>query len=165
MLLFKAAGASHCATGKFFNLRRFTRSRYEDPASGGGQLAYWFEHSLIAFLRRADLRRLKESGFEHLIGANASDNYWSQRIIEQFISDPQKAWVGLGWRQYLSWFCKTESVIAAQEPQDLVHGWLKGAEENWLALEDRNVLFDEPRNNGNWIRPWRQALNRFRTSN
>lgn len=165
MLLFKAAGASHCATGKFFNLRRFTRSRYEDPAGGGGQLPYWFEHSLLSFLRGADLRRLQENGLGHLIGTGASFNHWSQRIVDQFSSDPQKAWVALGWRQYLSWFGKTESVIAAQEPLSLVQGWLKAAEENWLELEDRNVLLDEPRNNGSWIRPWRQAINRFRNPN
>ena len=162
MVLYKAAGASHCATGKFYNLRRFTRSRYEDPSSGGGQLAYWFEHSLLAFLRGADLRRLQDNGLGNLIGTDASDNYWSQQIYEQFSSDPQRAWVRLGWRQYLSWFGKTESVIAAQEPVSLVQGWLKNAEENWLALEDRNVLLDEPRNDGSWIRPWRQALNRFK---
>lgn len=162
MLLYKAAGASHCATGKFFNLRRFTRSRYEDPSSGGGQLAYWFEHSLLAFLRAADLRRLQENGLGGLVGTGASSNYWSQRINEQFSAEPGRAWVALGWRQYLSWFGKTESVLAAQDPVDLVQGWLKSAEENWLALEDRNVLLDEPRNNGGWIRPWRQALNRFK---
>lgn len=31
VLLWKAAGASHCATGKFFNLRRFTKARFEEP--------------------------------------------------------------------------------------------------------------------------------------
>ena len=44
-------------------------------------------------------------------------------------------------------------------------GWLKNTEENWLALEDRNVLLDEPRNNGSWIRPWGQAVNRFKNPN
>lgn len=42
MILFKAAGASHCGTGKFFNLRRFTKSRFEEPSGGGGQLPYFF---------------------------------------------------------------------------------------------------------------------------
>ena len=32
VVLWKAAGASSCATGKFFNLRRFTSSRFEDPS-------------------------------------------------------------------------------------------------------------------------------------
>lgn len=56
MLMMKCAGASHCASGKFFNLRRFSRSRFdEQQEGGGGQLPYWFEHSLLAFLREADI--------------------------------------------------------------------------------------------------------------
>jgi hypothetical protein len=160
MLLYKAAGATHCATGKFFNLRRFTRSRYEDPASGGGQLPYWFEHSLLAFLRRPDLERLNEAGLGALIGVGASSNYWSQAIIDQFAAEPNKAWVRLGWRHYLSWFGKTENMISAND-SSVVQGWLKTAEENWITLEDNNVLMDEPRNDGKWVRPWRQALIRF----
>ncbi len=39
---------------------------------------------------------------------------------------------------------------------------LQQAENNWLALQDRDVLFEEPRNNGSWVRPWRQALADFR---
>ena len=59
VLLWKAAGASHCATGKFFNLRRFTRTRFEEPrGQGGGQLPYWFEESLMAFLRQSDVQRI-----------------------------------------------------------------------------------------------------------
>jgi hypothetical protein len=42
-------------TGKFFNLRRFTKSRFDEPNEGGGQLPYWFEQGLMAFLREADL--------------------------------------------------------------------------------------------------------------
>lgn len=162
MLLYKAGGARHCASGKFFNLRRFTRSRYEDPASGGGQLPYWFEHSLIAFLRGPDIGRLTDAGFESLIQVAASNNYWSQRILDQFANDPSKAWVGLGWRQYLSWFGKTELALSRpSSAPSILEGWLRSAETNWIALEDNNVLLDEPRNKGSWVRPWRQALNRF----
>src|SRR5579872_2303056 len=59
VLLWKAAGASCCASGKFFNLRRFTKQRFEEPsATGGGQLPYWFEEALMAFLRQGDLIRV-----------------------------------------------------------------------------------------------------------
>ncbi|MEI9863024.1 MAG: hypothetical protein WDN00_00390 [Limisphaerales bacterium] len=37
MVLMKACGASHCATGNFFNLRRFTRSRFDDQEEEGGR--------------------------------------------------------------------------------------------------------------------------------
>src|SRR5258706_398830 len=45
VILWKTAGATACATGKFFNVRRFTRSRFEDKEEGGGNLPYWFEES------------------------------------------------------------------------------------------------------------------------
>jgi hypothetical protein len=162
MILFKAAGAKHCATGKFFNLRRFTKSRYEEPASGGGQLPYWFEHSLLAFIRGTDLRRLQENGLGHLVGVGASNNYWSQKILDQFATDPTAAWVALGWRQYLSWFGKTELTLSAADPLSIVRTWLKSAEDNWRVLEDAGVLMDEPRNDGSWIRSWRQTETKFR---
>jgi hypothetical protein len=64
MLLFKAAGAENCGTSKFFNLRRFTPSRFDEPpGGGGGQLPYWFEQSLLGFLREADIRRLQREWF------------------------------------------------------------------------------------------------------
>lgn len=160
MILFKAAGATHCASGKFFNLRRFTKSRYEEPSKGGKQLAYSFQHSLMAFLRGADLLRLQNEGMGHLIGTFASNNYWSEKIAEQWRADPKQPWLRLSWRQYLSWFLKTENAI---EPGkiEIVAEWLRNAEDNWLELEDRNILLSEPRNDGKWIRPWRQALNDF----
>ena len=161
MLLFKAAGASHCSSGKFFNLRRFTKGRYEEPAGGGGQLPYWFEHSLLAFLREADLLRLNEEDQEDLIGILWSDNYWAKQIWKQFRKNPGQPWLALSWRQYLSWFSKAENALSGKDATTLVKEWLKDAEKNWVKLEDENLLFDEPRNNGAWIRPWRQALNKF----
>ena len=160
MILFKAAGASHCASGKFFNLRRFTKSRYEEPSKGGKQLAYSFQHSLMAFLRESDVLRLQNEGRGKLIGSLASNNYWSEQIAEQWREDPTKPWLGLSWRQYLSWFWQTENLVS-QADSKLVGDWLREAEQNWLDLEDQNILFAEPRNDGKWIRPWRLALNDF----
>jgi hypothetical protein len=160
MLLFKAAGATHCATGKFFNLRRFTKSRYEEPAQGGGQLPYWFEQSLMAFLREGDLLRLEAEGFSNLIGTESSGNYWSQTIMENLKSEKPKPWLSLGWRQYLGWFGKTENKLI-EAPAAMVNEWLRTAEKNWISLEDAPVLMDEARNNGTWLRPWRQALTKF----
>ena len=80
MILFKAAGASHCATGKFFNLRRFTKTRYEDSSAGGGQLPYWFEQSLLAFLRGTDVIRLQNRRLGDLVENGFSNNHWSTQI-------------------------------------------------------------------------------------
>lgn len=161
MVLFKSAGANHCATCKFFNLRRFTKSRWDEPSEGGGLLPYWFEHGLFAFLRKADLLRLVKSGYSNFIKRNFSNNFWAEEILNQFQKEPGKAWVALSWCHYLSWFGKTELSLSKDNPLPLVKEWLKIAEKNWLTLKDDDILFEEPRNNGNWIRPWRQALNDF----
>lgn len=162
MVLFKAAGADHCATGKFFNLRRFTKSRYEEPKEGGGQLPYWFEHSLFAFLREADLLRLRDRGFEKFVGVGNSTNHWGNEIINQFSEAPGNPWLRLAWRQYLAWFGETESEVSAEDSLNTVLGWLNDADANWGELENDSLLFDERLNNGNWIRRWHQALIRFR---
>src|SRR5258708_6315723 len=60
ILLWKTAGASACASGKFFNLRRFTRQRFEESVEGGGQLPYWFEEGVLAFLRLGDLLQIRK---------------------------------------------------------------------------------------------------------
>jgi hypothetical protein len=161
MLLYKAAGASSCASGKFFNLRRFTRSRYEEPSKGGGQLPYWFEHSLLAFLRGEDVQRLQSEGFRHLIGTKCSDNVWAQSIKEQWRIEPDKPWLRFAWRQYLCWFWKTEGELSGGDAKALVAGWLKTAEDNWRSLKAAGVLLADMQNEGDWIRPWRQALNDF----
>ncbi|MEE9189538.1 MAG: hypothetical protein V3U16_02080, partial [Candidatus Neomarinimicrobiota bacterium] len=154
-----AAGATNCATGKFFNLRRFTLSRFEEPLdSRGGQLPYWFEHSLLAFVRRPDLARLENHGLGELVGVSHSKNHWGDEIQSQFLSEPTKAWLRLSWRHYLSWFSKAEYELSKSNSVEMINSWLLNAEQNWQMLEDSNVLLDEPRNNGAWIRPWRQAL-------
>lgn len=158
MILFKAAGASHCASGKFFNLRRFTKSRYEEPSGGGGQLPYWFEESLLSFLREADVLRLRDNGLANLTNSGYSASIWSKQILDQFDSSPTKAWVGLGWRQYLCWFAAMEEQLGQGDGLSIASELLKAAEVNWLTLDDKGILLDEPRNNGEWIRSWRQAL-------
>ena len=164
MILFKAAGASSCSTGKFFNLRRFTKSRYEEPAVGGGQLPYWFEHSLLAFLREGDVLRLLNEGFAELVSTAHSDNYWGAKILKHFQESPGDPWLAMSWRHYLSWFGKTEAELSTPDTLPLVEQWLKAGEKNWLALEDDDLLFDEMRNDGSWLRPWRQALIKFKKS-
>jgi hypothetical protein len=159
MVLYKVAGATDCATGKFFNLRRFTESRYEEPDAGGGQLPYWFEQGLMAFLRQADILRLKKSKHSSILGTSHSGNIWSRRILEHLESRPEEPWLGLSWRQYLNWFVNAENELSTNP--DHVRQWLRDAEQRWRKVEDDDVLFDEARNDGGWIRPWRQALVRF----
>ena len=110
----------------------------------------------------ADIARLRRSGFDNFIGVGASNNTFANQILEQFANDPKKAWLGLSWRQYLAWFELTEKNLSAGEAPAIVSGWLKEAEQRWEQLEAKDVLLEERRNDGRWIRPWRQALGDFR---
>jgi len=62
MVLWKAAGAHSCATGKFFNLRRFMLTRFAEPSAGGGQVPYWFEENLLAFYDKRIYSGSKDAG-------------------------------------------------------------------------------------------------------
>ncbi|QOY88212.1 hypothetical protein [Paludibaculum fermentans] len=157
VVLWKAAGATHCATGKFFNLRRFTRTRFEEPrGQGGGQLPYWFDESLMAFLRQSDLLRVLPMNLPSL---GTSVNPFAEQILGQLATEPERAWLALAWRQFLFWFADIEnrldggSVIPA--------GLLRNADGNWRTLDDADVLMEERRNDGGWLRPWRRALAEF----
>lgn len=157
-ILWKAAGASSCATGKFFNLRRFTSSRFEEPKSrGGGQLPYWFEENLLAFLRESDLIRVKNIDMLNFV---YQKNPYAIEILEQMDKSPEKPWLGLSWRHYMYAFSDLESRIENGETD--IEKLLIQAEQNWLKVEDNNILMEEIRNNGDWIRIWRRALLEFK---
>lgn len=155
IVLWKAAGATSCASGKFFNLRRFTRGRWEEPAGGGGQLPYWVEESLFAYLRETDVIRVMAEG---LLSEASMRNPLRDPIFNA--KDQGDAWLALSWRHYMWWFADFEGRAARGEID--FKSVLQQAENNWLQLQDHDVLFEEPRNNGSWIRPWRQALSDFR---
>jgi hypothetical protein len=163
VILMKAAGASHVASGKYFNLRRFTRSRFEEEKEGGGgQLPYWFEHSLLAFLREADIARLRRNNLNDFIATDLSNNAFAAEILEQFVNKPGEPWLRLSWRQYLAWFAAAEKSLSSSNALQIASTWLRAAEERWELMEEKDVLLEEPKNNGRWIRPWRQALSDFR---
>lgn len=155
-ILWKAAGATSCATGKFFNLRRFTSSRFEEPSSGGGQLPYWFEEGLLAFLRESDLIRIQRNS---LISSETLNNPFSQRILHQMEERPGTAWLSISWRQFMYAFADIETRI--RNGQTSPHKLLVEAEKNWLEVEEKSILMEEVRNNGDWIRVWRRALVEF----
>ncbi len=157
MVLWKAANATNCATGKFFNLRRFTISRFDEPnGGGGGQLGYWFEESLLAFLRQSDLLRVRS---RELLSAASTENPFSSAILENIPA--QKAWVALGWRQFMYWFADTEFRLrtGAVSAEDLVGV----ADGNWAAIEKSKpaLLMEERQNDGSWVRQWFRALIEF----
>ena len=160
VLLWKAAGATHCATGKFFNLRRFTRTRFEEPrGQGGGQLPYWFEESLMAFLRQSDVQRVMPMNLPRL---GTSPNPFGGQILEQLATEPDRAWLRMAWRQFMYWFADVEGRLDTGTVTSAAV--LRNADSNWRTLDDIDFLMEERRNDGGWIRPWRRALTEFRTA-
>ena len=157
VVLWKAAGAAHCATGKFFNLRRFTRTRFEEPGQGGGQLPYWYEESLMAFLRQSDVARVLPL---NLPQSNPSRNSFGEQVIEQLRSDPSKAWLALAWRQFMFWFADVEARLTTGSLD--AAALLRTADTNWRTLDEMDLLMEERRNDGAWVRQWRRALAELR---
>lgn len=154
IILWNFAGATDFATGKYFNLRRFTVTRFDEPSGGGGQLPYWFEESLMGLLRESDLLRIRN---ERMLSDASMSNPFSSVIFEQLDSTPPKPWLRYAWRHYLYWFADFHSRFQSNaiDPKAL----LREAENNWLALEDKGILMEEQRNNGQWLRAWRRAIN------
>jgi len=153
VLLWKVAGATDCASGKFFNVRRFTPSRWDVPPEGGGQLPYWFEESLMSYIREPDLIRLRKAG---LLSEASECNPYGEEILRQMDSEPEKAWLGLSWRQYMYWFGDFEKRF--EEGSINTDMLLKNAEKVWSHLDDKNILMDERQNDGSWLRSWRRAV-------
>lgn len=162
LILWKAAGASSCASGKFFNLRRFTRERFEEPkAAGGGQLPYWFEESLLAFTREPDLLLLRKHG---MLSEASMRNPFGQEILAKMeqarVTGKKKAWLGESWRHFLYWFADVEGRLDAGTAT--AHGLLTAADKNWLRLDKLRILPVERSNDGSWVRSWLNSLNAFK---
>ncbi len=153
VLLWKVAGATDCASGKFFNVRRFTPSRWSMPEEGGGQLPYWFEESVMSYIRESDLVRVRKAG---LLSEASECNPYGEEILRQMDSEPEKAWLGLSWRQYMYWFGDFEKRF--DEGSINTDVLLKNAEKVWSHLEEKNILMEERQNDGSWLRSWRRAV-------
>ncbi|HUX91744.1 MAG TPA: hypothetical protein VMV48_13755 [Gallionellaceae bacterium] len=155
MVLWKAAGAANVATGKFFNLRRFTKGRWdEEESSGGKNISYWFEPALLAFIREADVRRYMK---EFPIDPSHDTNPFSKLILENLDAPERKAWVKESWRQFLYWFSYSEALIGNDFAQS--SGMVSNAVDTWHAVKDAKLRFEEERNNGDWVRAWDIVLN------
>lgn len=154
MILWKAAGATHCATGKFFNVRRFTSTRFEaGEAAGGSQQPYWFEQSLLAFLRLPDVLMLQPTG---LLGGTIQEN----PIAKQIIAAPEEPWLALSWKQYLYWFAQAERKLANRQVR--AEQLLETARKNWRRLKTEDAIMTEPQNDGAWLASWQKALVDYR---
>jgi hypothetical protein len=153
VVLWKAAGATSVATGKFFNLRRFTPSRWEPPPEGGGQVPYWFEESVMAFLRESDVARLRQAG---CLSPASLSNPYAMDILAAIDAVPPQPWLGLSWRQYMYWFVDFEARIHTGRLDPSAH--LASADGTWKHLDLNTILMEERSNDGTWVRAWRRVL-------
>ncbi len=80
-------------------------------------------------------------------------------ILAQMASDPDKAWVGVGWRQYMHWFADVEQRLTSGATT--ARALIRAAEKNWLTLEENDVFMEEKTNDGEWLRPWLRAVVEF----
>jgi hypothetical protein len=154
MLLWKAAGATSVATGKFFNLRRFTPGRWDDPSEGGRVLPYWTDEALLTWLREADIRLLLRLDLVDVRQARA--NPYSQAILDLLAKGEGDPWVALGWKQYLHWFAQLEPDISSKKVD--VRNLLESADRQWTRLQKRGALLFDRTNDGSWVRSWLNAL-------
>lgn len=154
VLLWKAAGATDAATGKFFNLRRFVPGRWEDAAEGGRVIPYWTDDLLVTWLREDDVRLLDMNGL--IDRENAASNPYSVRILEILDAAKGEAWVALGWRQYLHWFMEVEGAISRD--RSTAHRMLVAADTRWGEVSAAEIYLFDRQNTGDWIRPWLNAI-------
>jgi len=154
MLIWKGAGASATATGKFFNLRRFVPGRWDDPVEGGRVVPYWTDDHLITWLRETDVRLLDRQGLIDRPGA--AKNPYSVEILKIVDAGMGEPWVKFGWRQYLYWFKELESVLSADS--NAIESILKAADARWGEVSKSRILLLDRENTGDWIRPWLNAI-------
>lgn len=153
VMLWKCAGATSVATGKYFNLRRFGPGRWEDNLTEGRVVEYWTEPSLITWLRENDVSLLLRRAPELI---SHEGNPFSQQILGQLGQSPRIAWLALSWKQYLWWFSRLEASITARPA--LVPEILGRADRNWGAIETGRIYLFDRTNTGAWIRAWLNAL-------
>ena len=108
---------------------------------------------MFAFLRATDVIRVKRAG--HLSEASEANPY-SQQILDKIEGPDEVAWLAESWRHYMSWFGDFEQRYDAGKID--VRSALKSAEQVWLELEEADVLMEEPRNDGSWLRSWRRGV-------
>lgn len=155
MLLWKAAGASDVASGKFFNLRRFVPGRFEEDSPEGGRVVpYWTDSGLITWLREDDVKLLDKSKL--IDREEAAANPYSEKILNILDAGSGEPWVKYGWRQYLYWFQETEAAISGDVK--IARTLLRNADSLWGGVSTSEVYLYDRQNTGDWIRPWLNAI-------
>lgn len=153
--LWKAAGAEDVSAGKFFNLRRFTPSRWRNDDSGGRLVSYWNEGKLFTLLRDQDVLRLDREGwFEN---RSFEANPAGAQILEVLRSNSGDAWQKLSWIQFQRWLSNADATYA--DPSHTLSR-LQASDRAWAEVAgELRILFLDRFNDGSHVRTWLNALN------
>jgi hypothetical protein len=113
---------------------------------------YWFEESLLAFLRQSDLLRVQQ---RELLSSVSIANPIASKVFDAIPA--KRPWLGLSWRQYMWWFAEVEKRLDLTP--SLARDLIQQADENRGTLEKSPKLFMEERSNdGSWLRQWLRVL-------
>jgi hypothetical protein len=153
LVLWKYAGAEDVSSGKFFNLRRFTPSRWRDDEAGGRQVSYWNEGQLFTLLRDQDVLRLdRDRWFD---GRSFNLNPYGEQILGILRAGSGTPWLKLSWQQYLRWVANADQLYS--DTGKCIE-MLDKADAKWGELAAKRILFVDRPNDGSNIRTWLNAL-------
>lgn len=153
LVMWKFAGATDVSSGKFFNLRRFSPSRWRDEDNGGRLVAYWNEGALATVLRDQEVLRLdREHWFD---GRKFTSNPAGERILAILRGGKGDAWQKLSWLQYLRWVYNADRLFST--PGDAERA-LESCDGKWGDIHAKRILFTDRFNNGDHVRIWLNAI-------
>lgn len=151
--IWKAAGAHDVSSGKWFNVRRFSPSRWREEDTTGRQVAYWNEGSLLTLIRDQEVLRLqREHWFE---GRTFADNPAAGEAFDILIQSEGQAWLKLSWIQYLRWLCNSETLW---RDRGAALGALEASDAAWGRIAALRILFTDRFNDGTHVRMWLNAV-------
>ena len=182
MILWKSAGAESVATGKYVNQQRWSIERWGPKKSGGaGNTSYYFEESLLTWLRTEDIIELDRLNYR--LGLDADPMLPVIRdYVEALRKDPRHtrpvlqdgkpvldksgkprketlgaaAWTKQGWLQWLWWFAYTERRLT--DGEITARALVQTAIVNWARLRQKGFRAVDDDNDGAWLPSWLDTL-------
>lgn len=151
-VLWKYGGAQDIASGKFWNLRRFSPGRWQEEPGGIKQpVPWWNEAQLLTCLRDQDVLRLDRAHWYDK--RTFVNNPASKRILETLRQGTGRPWTAESWVQYLRWIYNCDHFLVDSESAEAT---LVKADSLWAELDVARILFDR-NNDGRHVRTWLSA--------
>lgn len=153
-IVWKYAGATDVSSGKFWNVRRFSPTRwFDEEKSVKTTVPYWNESPLLACLRDTDVLRLDREGWYDT--RTFRNNPASARILGILRSQSGLPWTADSWIQYLRWLSNADR--RCKSPDD-AEALLERADSRWTVLDKKKILMLDRQTNGDHVRLWLNAV-------